>query len=118
MIESPTISHSYIWGKGLCSNLCLQERYIRKYQEKNEEKRKEVRRVLFAKRESLISFPTNMLLHFSSSVTGLPTGCIPKDIPYELLPLRSIKYHKDLTLGDTLPNNAAYRMNPKEANEF
>ncbi|RDX71580.1 hypothetical protein CR513_49051, partial [Mucuna pruriens] len=93
-----------------------------KKEEKNKESLlvspKEVRRVLLAKREPLYALPTNMLLHASSSLVSLPTGCLLQRCTSGLPSLRGIEHHIDLTLGTTFPNRASYRMNPKEAKEI
>ncbi|RDY04688.1 Retrovirus-related Pol polyprotein from transposon 17.6, partial [Mucuna pruriens] len=133
-MESPTASLSYIWGKGLCLNLFSLrevqenqkkmkvkrvidkerkvERKIKKKKKKEEKGKesllvspREVRRVLLAKRELLIMFPTNMILSTSPSMIDLPT-------------MRGIEHHIDLTFGATLSNRVAYRMNLEEAKEI
>ncbi|RDX95070.1 hypothetical protein CR513_22461, partial [Mucuna pruriens] len=38
-------------------------------------------------------------------------------VPHGLPPLRGIEHHIDLTLGEILPNKAAYRTNTEEAKE-
>ncbi|RDX99740.1 Retrovirus-related Pol polyprotein from transposon 17.6, partial [Mucuna pruriens] len=88
---------------------------------------KEVRRVLLAKREPLIEFPTNMFLSISPSVTALPVGMhkflkefedvFPKDVSHRLPSLRGIEHHIDLTRAATFLNKETYKTNPKEAKE-
>ncbi|RDY05081.1 hypothetical protein CR513_11121, partial [Mucuna pruriens] len=103
---------------------------------KNEDKRKEsllvshkeVKMVLLAKREPLFFMPTNMLLNAYSPLISLPIGfgalleefndVFPKEMPHVLPPLRCIKHYIELTLGGTLPNRVAYRMNLKESKEI
>ncbi|RDX83378.1 hypothetical protein CR513_35698, partial [Mucuna pruriens] len=85
---------------------------------------REVKKVLMALRECLNAFPTNMLLHASSSfVISLPTSMTYllkefNDTPLQLPPLRGIEHHINLSLGATLPNGAAYRTNYKEGKEI
>jgi hypothetical protein len=42
----------------------------------------------------------------------------PDEIPQGLPPLRGIEHQIDLTPGASLPNHAAYRMNPEETKEI
>ena len=40
------------------------------------------------------------------------------ELPDKFPPIRSINHHIDLILGASLPNKAAYRMNPRENEEI
>ncbi|RDX96858.1 hypothetical protein CR513_20436, partial [Mucuna pruriens] len=82
--------------------------------------RREVKRVLLARKESVYLFPTNMCFHVSSPLFILLTGfremlksfkeLFSKDIPKGLPSIRGIEYHIDFTLGATLPNRVAYKL--------
>jgi hypothetical protein len=53
---------------------------------------------------------TNLLSEFKD--------IFPIDIPPELPPLREIEHQIDLIPGATLPNCAAYRINPEETKKI
>jgi hypothetical protein len=53
---------------------------------------------------------TNLLQEFKD--------VFPAEIPPGLPPLRGIEHQIDLIPGESLPNRAAYRTNPKETNEI
>ncbi|RDX83268.1 hypothetical protein CR513_35833, partial [Mucuna pruriens] len=69
------------------------------------------------KREPLFALPTNILLNASPSLNALPIDVLLKDVSHGLLTLRGIEHHIDLTLGATLPNRIAHRINPKKGNK-
>ncbi|XP_042432727.1 uncharacterized protein LOC122019314 [Zingiber officinale] len=46
------------------------------------------------------------------------TDVVPEEIPPGLPPMRNIQHCIDLIPGASIPNNAAYRMNPKEHEEL
>jgi len=57
----------------------------------------------------------------SSSVTNLLqeySDVFPTEIPPGLPPIRGIEHQIDLISGTSLPNRAAYRVNPKETKEI
>eukprot|EP00253_Pinus_taeda_P016900 PITA_16900 len=66
--------------------------------------------------------PRAVLLH--TEIFGLPeeiqdllqqfSDIVVDDLPDKLPPKRSIIYHIDFILGDSLPNKVAYRMSPKD----
>ncbi|RDX84664.1 hypothetical protein CR513_34254, partial [Mucuna pruriens] len=90
--------------------------------------RREVKRVLLARREPLYLFLTNMCFHVSSPLSALPIGfkemlgnfkdLFPKDMPKDLPPIKGIENHINFTLGATLPNMVAYRANLEESKEI
>ncbi|RDY03856.1 hypothetical protein CR513_12511, partial [Mucuna pruriens] len=92
---------------------------------KRKEQNKGGEKSLLGQEGTLFIVPTNMLLHIFPSITIMHASknkmldelqdVFPKDVPYELPLLRYIEHHMDLTLGATLPNEAAYKIDPGEA---
>ncbi|RDX91472.1 hypothetical protein CR513_26543, partial [Mucuna pruriens] len=108
------------------------EKWKRKLRKKIKESmlvnHREVRRVIFPKREPFFTIPIDRLLHVFPFVT-IVLACknrmleefhdvFSKDVSHGLLPLKGTEHHMNLTLGATLPNGAAHRTNPREAKEI
>ncbi|RDX95721.1 hypothetical protein CR513_21722, partial [Mucuna pruriens] len=90
--------------------------------------RREVKRVLLARREPIYLLPINMCFHVASLLFVFLAwfremlesfkDLFPNGIPRSLPPIRGIEHHIDFTLGATFPNREAYRANPEESREI
>ncbi|RDX77569.1 hypothetical protein CR513_42293, partial [Mucuna pruriens] len=122
-MELPTDFHLYIWDKRSVENENKEGKSTKIIERKGEGRkevliasRREVKRVLLARREPLYLFPTNMCFLVSSPLSILLAGfreilksfkdVFPKDILKGLPLIKGIEHHIDSTLGATFPNRA------------
>ncbi|RDX98058.1 hypothetical protein CR513_19080, partial [Mucuna pruriens] len=90
--------------------------------------RKEVKRMLLARKEPILLFPTNMFFYVTYPLLNLLIGfqdmleeykgIFPKEMLQGLPPLRGIEHHIDLIFGASLLNRHPDTANPKVSKEI
>ena len=56
----------------------------------------------------------NIVPHDAAKILEEFIDVVPNELPNGLPPKRDIQHHIDLIIGETLPNEATYRMNPTQ----